>query len=462
MSSASRAIINTPNLSQPRIRTKRYTTMQQGAKMNTKPIVSKITETEGDLFDAPDGTALIHACNCIGSWGAGIARVFRTKYPAAYRIYESHCRAYIKDPQYRNISASAATSSTNQLATRNTRLPEATTLIIPPQRRDYERPRGRKHWIICLFTSRGFGRGVSGVDVILQNTELAVADLKEQLDELEERELGPEDVGITELRACRFNSGLFGVKWALTKRILEESGLEILVVRPPSEEGERTSIEYKAMPPERQPAQKRRTLPFKPPSRAAGSASTTTAGTSKAKAKPTAKVTKPGTKAKKTTATTSSSKPKPAKASSSRQKPSPSPAGSETDSDPGSASDDSDRDSPNASASDDENEANYILAEITHVEPEHEDVLSAEPLIPSKLLTKLVHHHFRNEKTKIAKDANAVVAKYIDVFVREAVARATHERVEAQGGAAGGGGIGDGFLEVEDLEKMAPQLAMDF
>lgn len=79
-----------------------------------------------------------------------------------------------------------------------------------------------------------------------------------------------------------------------------------------------------------------------------------------------------------------------------------------------------------------------------HGEPANEDVLSSEPLIPPKLLTKLVHHHFRNEKTKMAKDANGVVAKYIDVFVREAVARAAFER--AEGG--GGGGVADGFLEV--------------
>jgi hypothetical protein len=71
-----------------------------------------------------------------------------------------------------------------------------------------------------------------------------------------------------------------------------------------------------------------------------------------------------------------------------------------------------------------------------------------DPLIPPKLLTRLLHHHFRSEKTKIAKDANAVVAKYIDVFVREAVARAAFERAEAQGGAGGGSGIADGFLEV--------------
>ena len=40
----------------------------------------------------------------------------------------------------------------------------------------------------------------------------------------------------------------------------------------------------------------------------------------------------------------------------------------------------------------------------------------------------------------MAKEANPVIAKYVDVFVREALARAAYERAE--------GGGGDGFLEV--------------
>lgn len=72
---------------------------------------------------------------------------------------------------------------------------------------------------------------------------------------------------------------------------------------------------------------------------------------------------------------------------------------------------------------------------------------SSDPKIPPKLLTRLLHHHFQNEKTKLAKDANELVAKYVDVFVREAIARAAYERAETD--AAGGArSIGDGFLEV--------------
>ncbi|KAI9368754.1 CENP-S associating centromere protein X-domain-containing protein [Aspergillus egyptiacus] len=210
------------------------------------------------------------------------------------------------------------------------------------------------------------------------------------------------------------------------------------------------------MPPDRQPTQKRRRLPFKPPSRASASASaseSTTAGPSK---------TKPSTKKNpKPTTTASSSKSKPTAGPSNpsnRRNPSPPPTSSASGSESGSESSASDADSdPNRASPIDASEANYILAEITHKDNTADDVISSEPLIPQKLLTRLLHHHFRNEKTKIAKDANAVVAKYIDVYVREAVARAAYERAEG-----GDGGVGDGFLEVEDLEKMGPQLAMDF
>lgn len=62
------------------------------------------------------------------------------------------------------------------------------------------------------------------------------------------------------------------------------------------------------------------------------------------------------------------------------------------------------------------------------------------------------------DKTKIAVDAKALVGKYIEIFVKEAIARCTHERAERD--AEGGGG--DGWLELDDLERCAPQLVLDF
>ena len=80
--------------------------------------------------------------------------------------------------------------------------------------------------------------------------------------------------------------------------------------------------------------------------------------------------------------------------------------------------------------------------------------------IPPDLLTRLLHENFKEESTRLSKDANKAVGKYMETFVREALARAAFARVEIE--EQNGRGGGDGFLEVEDLEKEAPQLLMDF
>lgn len=57
--------------------------------------------------------------------------------------------------------------------------------------------------------------------------------------------------------------------------------------------------------------------------------------------------------------------------------------------------------------------------------------------IPPDLLTRLLHEFFEKEGTRISKDANAAVAKYMDVFVRETIARTALEK-------------DSGFLEVRN------------
>ncbi|KAI6245279.1 hypothetical protein HI914_06792 [Erysiphe necator] len=94
--------------------------------------------------------------------------------------------------------------------------------------------------------------------------------------------------------------------------------------------------------------------------------------------------------------------------------------------------------------------------------------------IPRDLLSVLLHEMFKStddtqeqdregngRKIKIAKkgqirmtkQAVDAVGKYLDTFVKEAIARAACESLER-------GGIG--VLEVEDLERLAPQLILDF
>ncbi len=111
-------------------------------------------------------------------------------------------------------------------------------------------------------------------------------------------------------------------------------------------------------------------------------------------------------------------------------------------------------------------------------DPQPTNTQDPPPTIPPALLTKLLHHHFKDDKMRIGKEANGVVGKYMETFVREAIARAAFERSEAQ--KEGEGGVAGDFLEVstlrerscfgpnvcawqvEDLEKLAPQLILDF
>ncbi|KAK6538105.1 ADP-ribose 1''-phosphate phosphatase [Orbilia ellipsospora] len=142
--------------------------------------------TFGDIFSAPAGSVLIHACNCVGSWGAGIALAFKQKYPAAYQVYHNHCTTAHSDP--------------SSLL--------GTTLLIPPQESD---PDG--HWIACLFTSERYGKRVDSPEMILRRTKGAFEGLLEQV-----RRVGV-DGG---LHACKINSGRFGVDWGRTREALEE------------------------------------------------------------------------------------------------------------------------------------------------------------------------------------------------------------------------------------------------
>jgi centromere protein X len=94
--------------------------------------------------------------------------------------------------------------------------------------------------------------------------------------------------------------------------------------------------------------------------------------------------------------------------------------------------------------SDDDNNQNRTSTREAQVVEEEEPDKS----IPPELLTRLLHEFFAKDATRISRDANAAACKYFDVFVREAIARAA---VEKEGG----------FLEVEDLEKVSPQLLLD-
>ncbi|KAF2119931.1 CENP-S associating centromere protein X-domain-containing protein [Lophiotrema nucula] len=78
--------------------------------------------------------------------------------------------------------------------------------------------------------------------------------------------------------------------------------------------------------------------------------------------------------------------------------------------------------------------------------------------IPPKLLARLLYEGFEDGNMQIQKGALDLTGKYIEIFVKEAIARARFERRDARKGST----IADGFLQVEDLEKLTPGLVLDF
>jgi len=123
------------------------------------------------------------------------------------------------------------------------------------------------------------------------------------------------------------------------------------------------------------------------------------------------------------------------------------------------------------SSSESEQEDNDALSDLDRDEPMNDELndddttqvrrASQLPLpspIPPKLLNTLLHHGFEDKKTQIQQGAMDLVDTYLQTFVREAIARAKFER----GDAKKMGDAADNSLQVEDLEKLAPQLVLDF
>lgn len=80
--------------------------------------------------------------------------------------------------------------------------------------------------------------------------------------------------------------------------------------------------------------------------------------------------------------------------------------------------------SPEARGRDDSEE----VMEVDEDLEDDEDDEEPEKTIPPELLTRILHEFFEKDGTRITKDANNAVAKYMDIFVKEAIARAAAER----------------------------------
>lgn len=86
---------------------------------------------------------------------------------------------------------------------------------------------GSRHFIICLFTSHGYGRYAASPEMVLNATWAALLDMQRGVREIN-RAADPYQQ-IQALHACRFNSGLFGVEWGETRQLIDRQGIEMVV-----------------------------------------------------------------------------------------------------------------------------------------------------------------------------------------------------------------------------------------
>ncbi|KAK5051575.1 hypothetical protein LTR84_003227 [Exophiala bonariae] len=171
--------------------------------------VFHINEIRGNLLDAPDGAVIVHAVNCMGVWGYGVARQLKSEFPTAFNIYRSHCR--MEDRPDHLVGE---------------------CLLIPPQKEDYEKGNKPRRWIACLFTSVGYGKrnarlnnpGKCEPQFIIYHTQAALEDFRVQYDEyVRAASISPEESEPPgDIWSCKFNSGAFGLDWEATKAIVED------------------------------------------------------------------------------------------------------------------------------------------------------------------------------------------------------------------------------------------------
>lgn len=141
-----------------------------------------IVYKKGSLFDAPKGSVLVHAMSAKGVWGKGIAKEFRDRFPQSYEIYKNLCD--------------------------NKTLDRGQAFVLPTE---------NEYRVGCLITSYGYCDQRDSKNRILENTRLALLDILGATNKLNcYIELDEE------IHSNKFNSGLFGVEWNLTEKILVE------------------------------------------------------------------------------------------------------------------------------------------------------------------------------------------------------------------------------------------------
>lgn len=176
----------------------------------------KLQEETGDIFDAPTNTLIIHACNCEGHWGAGIAKAFKDLYPQAHQHHEEYCQ----DHSYSLIDSAQLIPPLDASSNDGGEDKKPPSEASDGDKEAKNIPETPKHFIGCLFTSRRYGRKKDTPKRILQATKPAMEDLLRQVNDWNAKAKKEEDK-IKEVRMCKINSGLFAVPWEKSKKELE-------------------------------------------------------------------------------------------------------------------------------------------------------------------------------------------------------------------------------------------------
>ncbi|ESA43498.1 ADP-ribose 1''-phosphate phosphatase, variant [Neurospora crassa OR74A] len=197
-----------------------------------------------DIFSPapPPGSLLIHACNAQGDWGTGIARIFRTHYPGAYKAYQAHCSSIpitststssqtnnlLQDQEEAAESVDPIQARKNALA-KHQRSLVGTALLIPPRP---SVPDDKKHFVGCLFTSLGYGPYRDPAVAMMKATGKAMEDLMRQVAEWNvnvnvnatatKKKKSMNMVIGPEMRMPRIDAGKSAVEWEMTKEVLEK------------------------------------------------------------------------------------------------------------------------------------------------------------------------------------------------------------------------------------------------
>lgn len=152
--------------------------------------MGSITYIKGNILEAGDfPRILLHSCNCNGSWGGGIAYQLAMLYPDVEENYEESCERY------------------------GSGLLGKCQLI--------EAEKDDDLIIGCLFTA-AFGGSDQNDSDILKYTKMALENFKSQLQQYP-------GLNSSKIIMPKINSGIFGVPWEETEKILKECDLNFTV-----------------------------------------------------------------------------------------------------------------------------------------------------------------------------------------------------------------------------------------